>query len=57
MTEKQPVWKDGVLYVWSKHYKAYVANYVLPIHRIMHSKMSVEEWKKMVGLDKYEEIE
>lgn len=57
MTEKQSVWKGGVLYVWSEYYKAYVANYVLPIHQIMCSKRSVEEWKKMVGLDKYKVIE
>ena len=57
MTKKQPVWKDGVLYVWSEYYKSYVANYVLPIHQIMCSGMSIGEWKKMMGLDKYEVIE
>ena len=57
MTEKQPVWKDNILYVWSDLYKSYVANYVLPIHQIMRSKMSIDEWKEMMGLDKYEVIE
>lgn len=57
MTEKQPVWKYGMLWVWSDYYKRYVANYVLPLHRIMCSGMTVEEWKKMMGLDKYKVIE
>ena len=31
MTEKQPVWKDGILWVWSEHYQRYIANYA-PSH-------------------------
>ena len=27
MTEKPPIWKNGILYVWSKYYKSYIANY------------------------------
>ena len=41
MTEKQPVWKDGTLWVWSDLYKRYVANYCLPIHQIIGSGMTV----------------
>ena len=57
MTEKQPVWKDGILWVWNDLYKRYVANYCLPIHQIIGSGMTVKEWKKMMGLDKYKVIE
>ena len=57
MTEKQPVWKGNVLYVWSDYHNSYVANYSVPIHQIHHFGVSIEEWKKMVGLDKYKVIE
>ena len=57
MTEKPPVWKGNVLCVWSEHYNSYVANYSIPIHQLLYFGKSVEEWKKMFGLDKYGVIE
>lgn len=57
MTEKQPFWKGNVLYVWSDYYNSYVANYSIPIHQIHYFGVSIEEWKKRVGLDKYKVIE
>lgn len=56
MTKKSPIWKGNVLYVWSEYYNSYVANYSIPIHQIMCSGMSIDEWKEMMGLDKYEEL-
>lgn len=57
MTEKPPVWKGNILYVWSEHNNSYVANYSIPIHQLLYFGKSVEEWKKMFGLDKYKVIE
>ena len=57
MTEKPPIWKGNTLYVWSEYYNSYVANYSIPIHQLLYFGKSVEEWKKMFGLDKYEVIE
>ena len=28
---KEPIWKDGILWVWSEYYNSYVANYS-PLH-------------------------
>ena len=57
MTDKEPIWKGNVLYVWSDMYKSYIANYSIPIHQIICRGMSIDEWKEMMGLDKYEELE
>ena len=57
MTDREPFWKGNVLYAWSDIYKLYIANYTLPIHQILLSGMSIDEWKEMTGLDKYKELE
>ena len=57
MTEKQPFWKNNILWVWSEYYNSYIANYGLPINQILCTGMSISDWKEMMGLDKYEVIE
>ena len=42
MAEKPPMWKNGILYVWSKYHKSYIANYC-PSHY----------WQLGIGLKKY----
>ena len=41
MTEKSPIWKNGILYVWSDYYKHYIANYC-PSH-YLHLGMRSEK--------------
>lgn len=49
MNGKPPIWKDGVLWVWSEYLKSYIANYC-PSH-YWDIGMSIGEWKEMRGLD------
>lgn len=50
---KEPYWKDHVLYVWDDRYKGYIANFCPPLFIVL-SCGGWEEYKKFFNME-YEE--
>lgn len=56
LKDKQPFWKNKVLYVWDDFYNCYVANHSPSHYYLMGMGLTFDEYKKMFNMD-YKEVE